>query len=234
MEPKEEIEDIEDPAKCVICGTKMLYGVLEEPCWMCGSNECWTTEDGESVCSRPIDDWDLYQDPTGEKTGELMCGYCDESFSEHADSMVVIVNGEKAHYIYKDGILMDLAGATGDGTPFDDLDDKTREIATAIISGTYWQKSDAWRGHSQPPTKADGWVLALDGWHSSMESSDLSEKINDISSGRLPLDYPVILVFGATSNVCSIGLSVYVPRENQNAIEDLLKEVSATPGYAGF
>lgn len=80
---------------------------------------------------------------------------------------------------------------------------------------------------------------ALSGWHSSMEKSEQSEKINALSNGNTPdhFDssmYPYAVVFGDTRNVCAVNASVYGTDSFQTAIKKEFEGSRAAPGGAGF
>jgi putative lipoic acid-binding regulatory protein len=80
------------------------------------------------------------------------------------------------------------------------------------------------------------WNRVSAGWHSSMERSELSDMINDLTSGNLPpeVDGPVMVKFSGTGNVCSVGINVYAEHERDAEIlRDYLTDARAAPGYAG-
>lgn len=80
------------------------------------------------------------------------------------------------------------------------------------------------------------WHRVSTGWHSSMERSELSNMINDITSGDLPpeVDGPVMVKFSGTGNVCSVGISVYAEHEaDADILKEYLSGARAAPGYAG-
>ena len=156
--------------------------------------------------------------------GGSACPYCVErAFTEN--DTVVVIGPDGKEVLHWDGRIAYFED--GDGI------DEYREIAKGIARGAKWLSTDVWRGYTGVPDKAHKLVLALSGWHSSMEGSDLSERINSLTKGDLNLGYPVAVVFSRTSNVCSIGLDVYAPEDKVEEIKKLLDETPA-PKYAGF
>lgn len=232
----------EHTVECKSCGDKLTYRELMEeegPCPFCGEDfACYVNPYGDVVCAQFLDDEHYWAVDT-EDQDKVLCGYCREVFESHGNSLVVAdpkpdypsgsVEGDHYHrFAFDDGIVFDY-----DGT-FPSLTEEMQQVVEEIVRGTYWQRTDGWRGSSRTPSHADGWVEAMGGWHSSMESSDLSEAINDIGRNAAGLDYPVILVFRRTSNLFSIGLSIYVREENIMDIKQYLENREARPGYAGL
>lgn len=56
------------------------------------------------------------------------------------------------------------------------------------------------------------WRQVSDGWHSSMEKSPISEKINALTSGDAGVYGPVLVKIGQTRNVCTVLPTVYAPK----------------------
>lgn len=98
-----------------------------------------------------------------------------------------------------------------------------------------WELAEAhYRGSSLP----GDWQKVTSGWHSSMERSALSEKINQITRGEFhadaPWDIPPVMVsFSGTGNVCSIGLSLYTCDGFAEELTGVLTHERAAPGHAG-
>lgn len=85
---------------------------------------------------------------------------------------------------------------------------------------------------------SEGWSSVSTGWHSSLERSDLSDLINDITRGDFhetaTADIPPVMVaFSGTGNICSVGLSVYTHDEFAEELKEILSGKRAAPGYAG-
>lgn len=88
-------------------------------------------------------------------------------------------------------------------------DDPEFELVSAYIRDadlpTDWP-----RRFEGAPDGAD-WRQIGTGWHSSMERSEVSERINKITRGDVGIYGPVLVKFGQTRNVCSQSLTVYAP-----------------------
>lgn len=63
--------------------------------------------------------------------------------------------------------------------------------------------------HELPDDPA--WKQVSDGWHSSMEPSPISEKINALTSGEAGVYGPVLVKIGQTNNICTVLPTVYAP-----------------------
>lgn len=83
----------------------------------------------------------------------------------------------------------------------------------------------------------DGYVRVKAGWHSSLERSELSDRINALTSGEvhkvMGWDKPVAVKFGTTRNICSMTLGVYAPEEYADDLDEILNK-KAAPWYAGW
>lgn len=171
-----------------------------------------------------------------------MCGLCGEQLQSHANTLTVVSpceddvdprwgEGPIVRFFYSDGVMMD------PNEDWDRLSEELQRCLKDIILGTVWHSTDAWRGHIKVPATAGlghRWTRVLDGWHSSMEHSDLAEACNALGKGETELDFPVVLAFLVTSNVCSIGLSIYTREEDVEAIKDYFRDRTPQPPYAGF
>jgi len=104
--------------------------------------------------------------------------------------------------------------------------------ALEILRGRYYHRTDAWRGAYLGPNETEHWVEATGGWHSTMEQSDLSDTIHAIMSGEIVVPFPVAVLIGLTSNVCSVTWAVYVHKENVEALRKLLEEKTPAPAWA--
>ena len=203
--------DIEDDETCPMCG--MHYGSGGEPLNSWG---------GRSHAEHVGDG--LYLTADGEYG--VMCLGCYENMDYHPDGTIVVAADEKYKTTYMNGVYYNPA----EWPPFDAPPDWVYDVFDGVAGGTERKPTDAWRGANEPPDEAGGFTNVSSGWHSSMEKSDLSERINDLTDGRMP--FPVVVVFGRTSNVCSMGIDVYAPEEHSDRVEDYL-DVRAAPGHAG-
>ena len=156
--------------------------------------------------------------------GAFVCPYCVEMAGYEFDT-VVVVGPEGKEILRWDGRI----AYFGNDVQSEDY----REIAKAIARGTEWVSTSAWRGYTKAPDAVYKMVRALSGWHSSMEGSELSDKINALTREEIDLGYPIAIVFSRTSNVCAIGLDVYAPEDKVDEVQALL-DAAPAPGYAGF
>lgn len=161
-----------------------------------------------------------------------------ESWDEYANTLVAVEpDGTRYKCLFSDGVMMDFAEYDRE---YDYIDGSSlQDPIHDIVLGTGWVSTDAWRGYNRTPSEAgpEGvgtrFVQAKSGWHSTMEGSDQQELINDITSGRQPVNAPVLVVFKRTSNVFSVGLSLYIPEEYTDDLDRLFYDTGAAPGYAG-
>lgn len=98
--------------------------------------------------------------------------------------------------------------------------------------GTRWHRVDPWRGYEQPPKKAGRFVLVMDGWHSTWggDRSELSDAINAITGLQAGFDFPVLVVFGRTSSLLAIGISVYTRPGQRERVVHYLQDKKASAG----
>lgn len=81
------------------------------------------------------------------------------------------------------------------------------------------------------PSREHAYSKVKAGWHSSMERSEQSDRINEIRNGALGI--PVAVRLGSTRNVCSVAIGIYAPEEHHEAIDAYLNGSKAQPHYAG-
>lgn len=193
------------------------------------------------ICGESIDDMDYAEDsdyvshdeyatyrriddgPTGP-----MCLYCRESFDSHSDTLVVTMpDGSKAKYEYEDGIMFDHSIYTREFLAPDELPPEVFDAAVEIMAGQHWVSTDAWRGYSETPGSGGDFVRVKNSWHSTMDRTDASDLINDLSNGEAGVDFPVMTVYARTSNVFSMGIEVYVEEDHTDDIKDLFDRVSS-------
>ncbi|MDB9247478.1 hypothetical protein PN419_00455 [Halorubrum ezzemoulense] len=163
-----------------------------------------------------------------------MCLGCRESWDSHANSLTVVLpDGTTAGARFDDGIMADKHPYGEQGVCLDELPDDVYAAVKAIVEGTGWVSTSAWRGYTKVPDEPAGFVTAQSGWHSTLTETDASDVINDILAGEYHsprdhgLDVPVIGVFGTTSNVMSTGVDLYVPDGHADAITQLFEGASA-------
>ncbi|RLG42611.1 MAG: hypothetical protein DRO05_00610 [Thermoproteota archaeon] len=215
--------------KCYYCGEELTYKKLSKPCPYCGYDECWVNSNGECVCLEPIDDIEMWININYK--GDEICRACAEIFPHYA-SHLTLLNPDLENGIWKaqfdEGLLATPLSAAGEQELFGDLDGEIQNAIAQIVGGTKWVKTDPWRGYTQTPEKADGWIMVVDGWHSSLESSPFSDSVQALTKKNL--DFPLILVISKTSNVCAIGVSLYYRKRDK---EILLRMVDLSTGGVG-
>lgn len=209
-------------AKCVICGTWVSLKPIDNYCRFCGrgpGEEDWCTKGGDIVCgdfTNEDNGW-IYFD--SRRKYRLICGYCQESFRYYSDVLVVLLpDGTERTFDYMDGVMLDRYYIADDPPTFYDLSDSLQKVIRRIVTGTFWYRTDAWRGYNAPPRQANGWVAVVDGWHSTREESRFSRSVNDLPRRKLPC--PIITTFNRTSNVWATGVTIYAPVEHA---EEVLK-----------
>lgn len=182
-------------ATCESCGDGLFWVELPddegESCFICGQHTGPQESHGE-----PVNDWgepthaeyidgDLYAvaDPTDERDGGgILCGGCYENFDYHPDGTVSVVgsDGTTASVTHMGGIMQ-----LGYDT---EMTDEMREIVEAIVAGTTTVSIDAWRSSRRSPDEAADLTRVSSGWHSSMERSEQSDRINAITNGEMHHD----------------------------------------------
>lgn len=209
-------------AECAVCD-QTLYRVHiaesdegRDSCWVCGSATCFVDEYGEAVHGEYVGDpaGDGYYDVAEDSSG-VMCGHCYESM-DHGGSTVVVVTPDNG--VYKSSYQ----GTVVDQHGLYKAPDYVVEIIHSIAEGTYTVPVDGWRSYDEGPGEADGLEKIGGGWHSSMDRTDFSDRVNDLTNGDIPLPFPVAVVFGRTSNVCSVGLDIYAPPEHAEELGHVL------------
>jgi len=174
--------------------------------------------DDEHATYRRIDDG-----PTGP-----MCLYCRESFDSHSDTLVIAMPDDtKAKYEYDSGIMFDHSIYSREFLEPRDLPADVFDAAVEIMGGQHWVSTDAWRGYSETPGRGGDFVRVENSWHSTMDRTDASDLINDLSNGEAGAEFPVITVYARTSNVFSMGIEVYAPEARVEDIKDMFERVSS-------
>jgi len=177
-----------------------------ESCGRCGDPDCLEfSQWGDR--SHPEYTEDSYILDLGEGPAGYICSSCNEELTSRygrPDGTISLhVDGEKFEFWYLKSFLFDPE------EKYNDLPEDIQDAIKEIVLDTDYVRHDAWRGANVAPNEADGFQNVMDGWHSSLESSRVSEFINGLNSETL--DAPVIKVFTTGSNVCAVGVNVYVP-----------------------
>jgi len=193
-------------------------------CRLCGEKFYWDSEKYqlEDRQGAVLYDWDWISPDgpffavRGRKYG-LVCPYCAESFHYYASSIVICLPERHNPITIKvlDGVAFD---------PDENFGSLPKDVENAVLKiarSLSWTSVDPWRGFYAPKYKGNGWVLAYDGWHSSCEDSDFSEKANRIMKNPFVIDFPVIFVICPTSNVFSLSVSVFVRRKDAEKLFEL-------------
>lgn len=85
------------------------------------------------------------------------------------------------------------------------------------------------------------WEQIGTGWHSSMEGSSVADRVNALTRGEVGIDGPVLVKFGQTRNVCSVGLTIHAPegltywskeRHERRPFREYLEGSTSSPGGA--
>ncbi|MGH9388549.1 MAG: hypothetical protein ACRD1Z_02970 [Vicinamibacteria bacterium] len=128
--------------------------------------------------------------------------------------------------------------------PYDfDWTDELREISgvvEALARGTEWVRSDPWRGYYEMPRrvkkKSEGaaeWIKLVNTWSPTMYDSSrrgamaLSEFYKAQGEGA---EVPQLWVFARTSNVCAMGVEVYIKRSDEEKFREMIE--AALGSYA--
>ena len=212
--------------RCVRCGQRLTLQELEQPCPFCGDDRCYVDEDGQVVCAYPVDG-EPYRDLSNRSSDPVMCRACEETFDDDGSTLVVAHPRLGAvRFVFQPPVLKDPEG------DFERLPRDLQRAVAAIVVGTKWHRSDPWRGYEQPPRNAGRFVMVMDGWHSTWggDRSELSDAINAITGLQAGFDFPVLVVFGRTSNLLAIGISVYTRPGQRAQVVHYLQDKKASAG----
>lgn len=174
------------------------------------------------------DDWAFRW--VGHDRGECEYTYRDDIDVIHTDFMADHV--DTVSVVTPDGkfSLESRSGVMWPGNPYETPnelwdDDEVWQLAEALSDGV---------GVDLP----NGFTRVSSGWHSSMERSELSDRINQLTSGDVHevtgWDFPVTVRFGTTNNICSLSIAVYAPEEHVDDVKALLEGKRAAPLGAGL
>lgn len=177
-----------DPTKihvesCLLCNADIFLGETNESCWFCGSTEyCGADSRGNQQHLEYVGDGGYFT-ISGEEG--FMCGYCVESFEDYGDTLLIVEPDGRYKMVYDGDVAMDWGEWTGE---FDLLRGPAFEMARAIANGTHRVPVDGWRSYSDVPSEIDAGEIELKevggGWHSTMDRSDFSDRVNLLTSGE--------------------------------------------------
>lgn len=222
-----------------------LHG--DEVYWVVVKNDASPgyTEDGFAF----VDDWgsvyspEMYAFVDDDYEGYVWTGDEDdapdivyrETFRDYANTLAVIMpDTSKWVFDYDRGVVAWQWYDENRRNSEYDVDD-VFDIAEPLIQGTYHVSTDAWRGYDTGPTATAEMVRVKSGWHSSMERTDISDRINELVSGKAHEAYgwafPVVVMYGKTSNIMSIGLDIYAPEDGVDDVTQFFGDRSA--GFKG-
>lgn len=217
---------------CLLCDDDIYLGETNESCPFCGSVEyCGATEWGQTHVEH-VSDGGLYFPITGD--GGVLCGACYEFFEEYGDSLIIVMpDGERFKIVYDGNVAMDWGEWFGD---YEMLTGPALELAQAIVSGTRRVPVDGWRSYSDVSSEIESDEISFaevgGGWHSTMDRSEFSDRLNEITSGKDVPPMPMAIRFGKTSNIFSIIVNVFVPSDRCEEAADFLGRATHS-GIAG-
>lgn len=184
-----------------VCSAKTgdILGQLDT-CGICGDSECQDYNDyGERVHAEYMHDYSW-------GSAETVCYGCQEDM--RCGVVVYDKTGEHQSFPADKGMIVH----------WDDysleIDDRLEKALNDIANSIHWHRSSAWRGYYDFKVP-DGWKCIADGWHSTMDETEMSRFLNEL--GTRGEGFPIIKVFCGTSNVCSVGVDILVPEEVENA-----------------
>ncbi len=155
-----------------------------------------------------------------------ICPYCSESLQTEplATMIVAFPDDGKAKIAFDSGFGIDFGHFDSEYVEIGELPDNLQDAVENIVKLSYWKKTDAWRGYFQPEIGESpaNFVEIIDTWHSSMESSGFSERVNNLVANA---PFPIIAVFSRTSNVCALGVTLYVESTNVEEAVGALGEI---------
>lgn len=240
LNPREWMDDL-DQARVMkeLSGDKLYWVIPEEEEMDRHSSDAfhWVNDWGD-VTPDWCYDWispDRWDFPTWiHPEEEITRLRYNESWREHSHTLVYVDGtGEKHTFRYLD----DVVDAYPDDTTMSPEDDEFIDNVVPLLQGSRSYRIDGWRSGHTGPSETTTMSRVKSGWHSSMERSSQSERINEITAGKcheeLDWDFPVAVIFSKTSNVCSIGLDIYAPEKAHTYIEQHFDGTAAQPYYAG-
>lgn len=161
------------------------------------------------------------RDGPDDETVPTVCDGCEHDFVGQRGDRYVVVYPQYADDPDAGGIVKHTAVVyqhifTDTGYPGTDMDGEIEPEGPVFETiAAYDRGRDIpveWaRQFGGVPDDAAEWTQVRTGWHSSLESSEVSDRINALTRGDVGIYGPVIVKFGETNNVCSIAVSVYAP-----------------------
>lgn len=219
---------VRDPAnitsgECAICDDTVFMAEADEGCHFCGDGSYDGVNDwGEPTHVEPVEDpgtarWNI--DPDDDRW--FICGGCYEGMDYHGSTLVVVMpDGRRWKVTYDGSVVFDHGEYNRD---YEWLEEgAVYDLVQGIVLGEKRVPVDGWRSYSDGPgsVEVEAWdefTTIGGGWHSTMEKSEFSERINDLTGGEALPPFPMAVRFGTTSNVFSMMVDVYAPAD---CIED--------------
>ncbi len=211
--------------KCFVCDESLVF-VTDAPerCPFCGENNCVAHEDEPAAlcCEEVLNGDHIYWAPGYEEA--FICGWCRDTLLSYANTVMVMTDDDAVSVHYHSGIIIDLEEV------MDALPGEMVHLIVEIVTGTSWKATDGWRGYESVPENLTAWCRVLDGWHSSMETSQLSQTVTDLWDRKIPLPFPLIVVVTKTSNICALGISMYCREDDADRAKGFFKDLDPGAG----
>lgn len=218
---------VEHDGDCAACGID-LSEAEEEP---------WGVSDPHAL----YHGYNLYLGDDDRDAEWAVCEPCSRRFGERGDTYIMVypeypddppAGGVTTHRATVwQGILTDTGSRFEEGHAEIDPDGPVFGTIEAYVL-----ESDLpaeWtRQFEGVPDDATEWVQIDAGWHSSMERSDVSDRINQITRGERGFYGPVLVKFSETNNVCSVGLTVWAAEGVDDEVRAFLRGATSTPAGA--
>lgn len=146
-----------------------------------------------------------------------------DHYAEHVTRVIVVTETGRFSFGSRSGIVWgEYVRSDRDAR----LDDETLSLAMSLVDAN---------NDIELPESID---TASTGWHSSLERSEQSEKINALSKGDVPPHwgddvYPYAVVFEDTRNVCSQPISIYGNDTFRRQLKEEFDGAQSAPAFAG-
>ena len=148
-----------------------------------------------------------------------------DHYAEHVTRVIVVTESGRKVYGSRSGIVWPEYHMSDRSA---NVTDEVLELAMSLVDADNEIETPEQFGRS------------LGGWHSSLEKSEQSEKMNALAKGDVPphMDdsdiYPYAVVYGDTNNVCTVNASVYGNETFTELIKQEFDGSRAAPGHGGF
>jgi len=215
---------------CAVCGETLYRVEHEESCWMCGDTACYVDDSGEVLHGEYVEDPGGRYYNVEEDGSYVMCGYCEESFMDYANTLVIHDGTHKYVVDYQGPVRADRGeydsslGYLGESG--------YEELVDEFVKGTKTVRVGGWRSYEEGPEETVEFTHLKAGWHSTMDKTSSSDAVNALTNGEfhreLGWEFPVVVMYGRTSNVFSVGLDIYVPKDKADEIHEELSELDGT------